>query len=244
MINSVRNTVLAIINKNNYGYISPSDFNLFAKQAQLDLFDEYFYNYNEQINEENARLSGTGYANIKLGYEEVIDTFSVTEFLTQKTLNTSTYFLPSINTTGSDYYLLNKVLCFSAGNLLGQAEKVSHNKITLLNNSLLTTPNTTFPAYTQEGDSITIFPTTINSGQDVQAQYIRYPKDPKWTYVTLFNGEPLFDQTAADFQDFELPKDDANDLVAKILQYAGVSIREREVIQYGLTDEQQLDNQK
>ena len=244
MINSVRNTVLAIINKNNYGYISPSDFNLFAKQAQLDLFDEYFYNYNEQINEENARLSGTGYANIKLGYEEVIDTFSVTEFLTQKTLNTSTYFLPSTNTTGSDYYLLNKVLCFSAGNLLGQAEKVSHNKITLLNNSLLTTPNTTFPAYTQEGDSITIFPTTINSGQDVQAQYIRYPKDPKWTYVTLFNGEPLFDQTAADFQDFELPKDDANDLVAKILQYAGVSIREREVIQYGLTDEQQLDNQK
>tara|TARA_R100000700_G_C3136901_1_gene120015 strand:- start:234 stop:968 length:735 start_codon:yes stop_codon:yes gene_type:complete len=244
MINSVRNTVLAIINKNNYGYISPSDFNLFAKQAQLDLFDEYFYNYNEQINEENARLSGTGYANIKLGYEEVIDTFSVTEFLTQKTLNTSTYFLPSTNTTGSDYYLLNKVLCFSAGNLLGQAEKVSHNKITLLNNSLLTTPNTTFPAYTQEGDSITIFPTTINTGQDVQAQYIRYPKDPKWTYVTLFNGEPLFDQTAADFQDFELPVDDANDLVAKILQYAGVSIREREVIQYGLTDEQQLDNQK
>ena len=46
----------------------------------------------EQINEENARLSGTGYANIKLGYEEVIDTFSVTAFLTQKTLGTSVYF--------------------------------------------------------------------------------------------------------------------------------------------------------
>jgi len=244
MINSVRNTVLAIINKNNYGYISPSDFNLFAKQAQLDLFDEYFYNYNQQINEENARMSGTGYANIKLGYEEVIDSFSITEYLTQKTLNTSIYFLPSTNTTGSDYYLLNKVLCYSAGNLLGEAEKVSHNKITLLNSSLLTSPNTTFPAYTQEGQSITVFPTTINSGQDVQAQYIRYPKDPKWTYVTLYNGEPLFDQTAADYQDFELPIDDSNDLVAKILQYAGISIREQEVVQYGLTDEQQLDNQK
>ena len=33
MINSVRNTVLAIINKNNYGYISPGDFNLFAKSS-------------------------------------------------------------------------------------------------------------------------------------------------------------------------------------------------------------------
>ena len=244
MINSVRNTVLAIINKNNYGYISPNDFNLFAKQAQLDLFDEYFYNYNEQINEENARMSGTGYANIKLGYEEVIDTFSVTSFLTQKTLSTSIYSLPSVTTTGSDYYLLNKVLCYSAGNLLGEAEKVTHNKITMLNSSLLTTPNTTFPAYTQEGDSITVFPTTINSGQDVQAQYIRYPKDPKWTYITLYNGEPMFNQTAADYQDFELPIDDSNDLVAKILQYAGISIREQDVVKYGLTDEQQLDNQK
>ena len=30
-INDVRNTVLAIANKNNYGYISPQDFNLYAK---------------------------------------------------------------------------------------------------------------------------------------------------------------------------------------------------------------------
>jgi len=244
MINSVRNTVLAIINKNNYGYISPSDFNLFAKQAQLDLFDEYFFNYNEQVNEENARLSGTGYANIKLGYEEVIDYFSVTEFLTQKTLGTSVYYLPSTTTTGSDYYLLNKVLCYSGGNLLGEAEKVTHSKITQLNSSLLTAPNTTFPAYTQAGDSITVFPTTINSGSDVQAQYIRYPKDPKWTYVTLYNGEPLFDQTASDYQDFELPIDDTNDLVAKILQYAGISIREKDVFEFGKIDEQQQDNQK
>ena len=244
MINSVRNTVLAIINKNNYGYISPSDFNLFAKQAQLDLFDEYFFNYNEQINEENARMSGTGYANIKLGYEEVIDTFSVTATLTQKTINTNNYFLPSVTTTGSDYYLLNKVLCFSAGNLLGEAEKVTHNKITLLNNSILTAPNTTFPAYTQEGNSITIFPDSINSGSDVQAQYIRYPKDPKWTYVTLYNGEPLFDQSASDFQDFELPIDDANDLVAKILQYSGISIREKDVFEFGRIDEQQQDQMK
>ena len=244
MISSVRNTVLAIVNKNNYGYISPGDFNLFAKQAQLDLFDEYFFNYNEQVNEENARLSGTGYANIKLGYEEVIDYFSVTEFLTQKTLGTSVYYLPSTTTTGSDYYLLNKVLCYSGGNLLGEAEKVTHSKITQLNSSLLTAPNTTFPAYTQAGDSITVFPTTINSGSDVQAQYIRYPKDPKWTYVTLYGGEPLFDQTQNDYQDFELPIDDANNLVAKILQYAGISIREKDVFEFGKIDEQQQDNQK
>ena len=111
MINSVRNTVLAIINKNNYGYISPSDFNLFAKQAQLDLFDEYFINYNQQINEENARISGTGYADIKLGYEEVIDTFSITSTLTQNAGNIYIIFHPQ-STTGTDYYLLNTVQLF------------------------------------------------------------------------------------------------------------------------------------
>ena len=138
MINSVRNTVLAIINKNNYGYISPGDFNLFAKQAQLDIFDEYFIRYNQQINEENARISGTGYADIKKGYEEVIDTFSVTSFLTQK--NQNVYFLPSTSTTGSDYYLLNKVLCFSGGVLKGEAEKVTNSKITMLPSRLPARP--------------------------------------------------------------------------------------------------------
>ena len=58
MINSVRNTVLSILNKNNYGYISPSDFNLFAKQAQLDIFEDYFYQYNNQINKEMLPVPG------------------------------------------------------------------------------------------------------------------------------------------------------------------------------------------
>ena len=101
-----------------------------------------------------------------------------------------------------------------------------------------------FPAYTIDGDSITIYPDTINKVGQVKAQYIRYPKDPKWTYVTLYNGEPLFDQSASDFQDFELPIDDANDLVAKILQYSGISIREKDVFEFGRIDEQQQDQMK
>ena len=76
MINDVYKTVLSILNKNNYGYITPQDFNLYAKQAQLDILDDYFTNYNYQVNKENARQSGTGYADLKKGYEEVIDGLS------------------------------------------------------------------------------------------------------------------------------------------------------------------------
>ncbi len=236
MINSVRNTVLAIINKNNYGYLSPNDFNLFAKQAQLDLFDEYFFQYNQQINEENARLSGTGYADLKKGYEEVIDYFSVTQNLTQSAANI--YFLPSEATTGSEYYLINEIRCSTGGVFKGIAETVSNSKITLLNNSLLTAPSTTYPAYTQEADKVTVYPISFNGATDVKCQYIRYPKDPKWTYTTISNGDPIFNQSQLDYQDFELPLDDGNDLVSKILQYAGIQIREGDVFKFGQVEEQ------
>ena len=98
MINSVRNTVLAIANKNNYGYISPQDFNLYAQQAQMDLFEDYFYQYNAWTNKENQRLSGTEYADIVKGLVEVIDSFSVTRSLAQQGANL--FNLPS------DYYLV------------------------------------------------------------------------------------------------------------------------------------------
>ena len=71
----------------------------------------------------------------------------------------------------------------------------------------------------------------------MQAQYIRYPKAPNWTYINVANGDPAFNQTAADFQDFELSPDDETSLVFKILQYAGMSIREIQAAQFGADQE-------
>tara|TARA_R100000742_G_C4278612_1_gene101669 strand:- start:3288 stop:4013 length:726 start_codon:yes stop_codon:yes gene_type:complete len=233
MINSVRNTVLAILNKNNYGYISPSDFNLYAKQAQLDLFEDLFYEYNYQIIKENMRQSGTGYANIAKGIVEVIDLFSTTAVLANPAPGTNEYTMPA------DYYLINKVLCYdTAGtSLTGEAERVSHSKITLLNSSNLTAPTTTYPAYTTQAAVMTVYPSTINAAGQVQAQYIRYPADPVWTYLQITGGEPVFDGSNVAYQDFELSADYETDLVVKILQYAGVSIREAAVVQYANTAE-------
>jgi len=295
MINSVRNTVLAILNKNNYGYISPQDFNLFAKQAQIDIFEDYFYQYNYQLNKENKRMSGTEYADITKGYEEVINIFSEQKFLLHNYNNR--FFTPSLATTNDDYYLLNKVLVYpmvlasgtndvtflqtlidsttdfvaagvkpgdivanlttnqiafaetvnpvqivlvdNDGNpadifpnlgeeyiiydsaVANEAEKVTHSKINLLNNSLLTAPSTLYPAYTQQEPTLSLFPQTINTMGAVQCQYIRYPFDPQWTYTTLTGGEPVFNPSNPSYQNFELPLDDEYTLVLKILQFAG-----------------------
>jgi len=313
MINSVRNTVLSVVNKNNYGYISPSDFNLYAQQAQLEIFEEYFSEYNTLVNKENLRTSGTGYADLKKGVEEMIDIFSVTNFLSHNVSNT--YFLPSLTTTGDDYFMINKVLCYpvilaqgqntntvlnsledstatfiadgvavgdivanlSTGaqatvvsvvsttilllsaniftvfpqdyavydkSIVNEVERVSHNKITLLTNSLLTAPSDTYPAYTQEASLMTIYPETVSKQGQILSQYIRYPKSPKWTYVTLLNGEPAFDQSQPDYQDFEVPLEDEYRLIQKILQYVGISIRETEVYQFAKVEEREQQQQQ
>ena len=222
MINSVRNTVLAIANKNNFGYISPADFNLYAKQAQLDIFEDYVYRYNQWVLKQNLRQSGSGYADIVKNIEDAIDFFSVTSPMSNFT--SSEFILPE------DCYFINSIR-YSDKNV----EKVSNTKLMNLLSSNLTAPKKLYPVYTVNGSNIKIYPTTI--GSNVEIQYIRYPKDPKWTYVQFEGGEPMFNASNADYQDIELRPTDEPLIVAKILQYVGISIREDELIRIGNAEE-------
>ena len=42
-IDTVYQRVLAILNKENRGYVTPQEYNLFANQAQLEIFEQYFF---------------------------------------------------------------------------------------------------------------------------------------------------------------------------------------------------------
>ena len=324
IINTVRATVLSIANKNNYGYITPNDFNLYAKQAQLDIFEDYFYQYNSWIVKQNARVSGSDYADIIKGLVEVIDSFSSTKGLINTGINLfdlpDDYYLidkinyyPNLTATGTlTFGSIGNTLIDSAANFINggqvapgqlivnttagglysggsafvvsvdsntqltistnnfftgsfegtsysilstkgitEIERVSQNKIFYLNSSPLTTPGLSFPAYVlgganniNTGNTITVYPESIVTAGTVVSQYIRYPKDPNWTYATLAAGEPLFDESASDYQDFELPLSDQVNLINKILQYAGMSIREISLTQFGQAQEQMDDTQQ
>lgn len=322
MINSVRNTVLSVLNKNNYGYLSPADFNLFAKQAQLDVFESYFSQYNYQINKENARQSGSGIADLAKGIEESMDLFSMTRGLNLDATTAGQYLMPSAATTGSDYYFINKVLVYksiitsgvttainaatdsqvidsaatftsdgiTAGDIVGvqtstqgvqyatvtavvddntitvsrgildvlgfnysiiragtqqnEAEKVTHSKITMLNNSVYTAPTVEYPSYTSEEASMQVFPNSMDTAGRVIAQYFRYPRDPNWTYIELTGGEPVFNQSDAQYQNFEVPFDEEDNLTMKILNYAGVSIRDSDVYQFANGEETKENQQE
>lgn len=234
MINDVRNIVLSILNKENRGYITPMEFNLYAKQAQLDIFENYTFLYSNAINKQNARMHGEGYSDIPKNIGEVIDLFSERALLT--------YANPTF-TPPDDYYFLEKLLY----NNSKEIEKVSHRKINYLLNSNLTAPTTTYPVYTLENNGIIVYPTSITT--NVIAQYVRYPKDPNWTYTDITNGNPVFNPLNPNafgfgYQDFELPNSDFANLVIKILFYAGVQIREEQVTAAAKGEEVQDAQQK
>ncbi len=46
-VDTVYQRVLAIANKEQRGYITPQEFNLFADQAQKEIFEQYFYDLNQ-----------------------------------------------------------------------------------------------------------------------------------------------------------------------------------------------------
>ena len=46
-IDTVYQRVLTLANKEQRGYITPQEFNLLANQAQMEIFEQYFYDIKE-----------------------------------------------------------------------------------------------------------------------------------------------------------------------------------------------------
>lgn len=221
MINDVRNTVLSVLSKDNNGYITPEQFNLYAKQAQMEIFEQYFYEYSNATNKRNLHRHTTGLGDIPKRIAEVINRFRGSGVLTYDA-GSLNFNLPIDTVTGLPIPIYSLgVVSTDAGN---EIECVQQNDILRLNSSLDTAPTLTYPVYTMIGDEIRVYPSSIDgTTTSVLIDYIRFPKEPKWTY-TMISSEPVFNGSASDYQDFELEPDDEMNLVLKILSYAGVQI--------------------
>jgi hypothetical protein len=216
MINQVYTTVLAIINKDNRGYISPVEFNLYAEMAQLSIFEDLFHKYSKAIVKQNARMYHSEFADIPKHIREVVDIFTDECNLVAN----ASFWSP----TATDFYRLIK-LDYNQKEL-EEISKLDANRV--LNNDLIA-PTLQYPAYVNLGGKYRIYPSTM-TGSQVIATYIRKPSTPKWTYITVSNN-PIFNPSALDYQDIELPYSLFTDVVIKVLGYAGVEIREADIIQ-------------
>lgn len=208
MINSVRNTVLFLLNKDNRGFITPSEFDYFAKQAQLEIFEELFDDYNRAVSAQNRRKKSLGYGDSVSQIQNDIDIFSKSATLTNLTLPSDLYKL--INLT----YASRPI------------QEVPIHKYDMLSNSNYTAPTTTHPIYTRQGGVVIVNPASIADA--VKCNYIRRPVDPHWGYVTI-SGDPVYNADSS--TDFEIAQAYEPELVIRICKYAGLSIREADIVQ-------------
>ena len=71
-IDTVYQKVLALANKEQRGYITPQEFNLFADMAQKEIFEQYFYDINQWTRQHG---NDHGYSDMLTNLEEKIGLF-------------------------------------------------------------------------------------------------------------------------------------------------------------------------
>jgi len=213
-VDRIYQRVLLLANKEQRGYITPQEFNTFANQAQMDIFEQYFYDLNQF-----RRTPGndTVHADMVDILEEKISVFEATNPLT---LTNGVGVLGAFG----NFYRLTSV---RDGNIF--FESVTRKEARLFQLSPLALPTGTRPVYTldQANNRVRVFGRTPLT---VDVDYIRIPLRVNWTYVVV-GEKALYNENANDAQNFELHPSEETELVLKILTLAGFTLKDPNLLQ-------------
>jgi len=226
-VDKVYRKVLAILNKESRGFLTPDEFNRIGSQVQLDLLDKAFHDYNRAVSRETVGRGAQGYGDIPKKIQDRIDPFYTTNNIT---LVSGVGALPTVTVddyTRSNVYNIVRVTTQDNSSLnITEVDRIEKSKLTYLLSSPITSPSTTFPIYYITGQNINVNPIALSS---VSMDYISIPSDPVWNSTADSNGALTY--TATGSTDFTLHSSSEVDLVLGILRYTGVIIKDPSVIQ-------------
>tara|TARA_Y100001938_G_scaffold74059_1_gene102612 strand:+ start:1068 stop:1787 length:720 start_codon:yes stop_codon:yes gene_type:complete len=215
-IDTVYQRVLALANKEQRGYITPQEFNLFANQAQMEIFEQYFYDVNQF-----AKIPGNDYvyADVDDILEEKIQIFD-TEALGADITNNWPPITPGINgvrTIPDNVYRIYRVEVADA-----DAEILKTKDFRDIRNLQMFRSTETRPVCNIANSIIR----TQGAGGQAPSRihFIRIPQRVQWGYVVV-NGQAMFDPNPEKTTHFELHRSDESELVYKILKFAGISMK-------------------
>lgn len=210
-VDIVYKTVLLILNKEQRGYMTPDEFNKIGTQVQLEIYLKYFEDLNQLIRVPQTDLD---YADRVSLLDEKIEIF--------KRSNSANYTLDGF-ILPSDLQELGSVIYNN-----NEMQRVQRNEFYNLYRSKLTKPSNTYPIYLYENSIVKVYPETITSG--VSINYLKFPTPIIWGYTINSNlGNYIYNSSLS--TDFELHQSEQVELVLRILEYAGVVIRDMQVIQ-------------
>jgi hypothetical protein len=230
-VNTVYQTVLMILNKEQRGYMTPTEFNTVATQVQLEIFEKYFDDLNQQLRIPQA---DTDYADRQENIDEKLAIFKTFGDAIYTTVGGLSYFvLPTSDTYG------DVVSFYRLGNVLYNDEKVvqrlDRHEFYYANQSRLTKPSTINPAYLYENQKLFVKPTTITD--KIKVDYIRKPSNIVWGFTPGDVGQYAWNDTIYSLinptgsTNFEIHESEQTEVILKILLYSGIIIRDPEIVQ-------------
>jgi hypothetical protein len=233
-IDTVYQRVLSIANKEQRGYITPQEFNLLANQAQLEIFEQYFHDINQF-----GRLPGN-----KTEYSDMIDNINEKLKPFQNYQTAMSVSSSSIGVLDSNLHKLGKVTynqatgTGSTSTFHIEIEEIDQGEFAELQLSPLTRATIDRPYYVRKtATQILLFPAaSFASSGNVFYNWIDKPAKVEWTY-TVVNGEALYNSTNA--VNFELHASEETKLVIKILELAGIVIKDPNL--YQLVDKEETE---
>jgi hypothetical protein len=239
-IDTVYQRVLSILNKEQRGYVTPQEFNLFANQAQLDLFEQYFYDINQF-----GRLPGndTEYSDMLKLLDEKIAIFETRDNLVYSIADSSFILPQNMYRLGTVIYK-NSTTRLILDPALGPetpqttieevtVERINANEFLYINSSPLTKPKNVRPIYVADNRGLKVYGDQ-EIQLDVDLTYIKQPAKVEWKYQMVL-GEALYDSTYS--VDFELHASEETELVIKILELASLAAKELAVNQLATQEE-------
>jgi len=214
-IDTIYQRVLAAANKEQRGYVTPQEFNLFANQAQMDIFEQYFYDLNQF---DRLPDNNTEFSNITHLLDEKISVFKQVKNLTS---GTGGEFILPAPTGVDDFYRLGTVMY----NSKYPVEEIEHEELYRIQLSPLSAPSQTQPVYIRKKNTlgqqvVQVFP-NVTSGVTVTQTH--KPNKVNWGYVVM-DGKALYNATAS--VNFELHASEERELVNKILLLAGIMLKD------------------
>ena len=222
-VNTVYQTVLLILNKEQRGYMTPTEFNTIATQVQLEIFEKYFDDLNQQLRVPQA---DTDYADRQENIDEKIAIFKTFGEAAYTTAGSLSYFtLPETDVYSSI------VSFYRLGNVLYNNEKIvqrlDRHEFYYVNQSKLTRPTTKNPVYLYENEKLFVKPETINTG--IKVDYVRKPNNVLWAFGIGNLGQ--YQYRESDSINFEIHESEQSEVILKILLYAGIVIRDPQIVQ-------------
>jgi hypothetical protein len=267
-VNTVYQTVLSILNKEQRGYLTPDEYNKIGAQAQLEIFESYFPS-GDQFNRKNQNNSqnDTEWFNI---YDNVItklEPFIYRDATWQNASSFSPYWALTpeaitaldgrlVKQVGNVEVQYNTASSNNSSNGLIQTsicERISKKEYNLITRSRLTAPSVNDPVYYVNNFNLSVpnlriypnpTPSSISIANGlVTSELIVQPLNPQWNYtIDPTVGAYIYNDVAS--VDFELNPSEQTDLILKILLYAGVVIRDPQIIQAAATEIQKEEIQE